>query len=116
MRVCTACGGVVGEPGKVYGYAGRWCHCLQDGQTYVLPWQPSSPPAVWPPTKKDTSKFDYERLKRTVQRAVLKPHIRRSQGVWTCQRLSGNTGYGRTPGDAYSHWQAQNRILFGASL
>lgn len=24
---CTKCGGFVGEPGKIYGYAGKWCQC-----------------------------------------------------------------------------------------
>lgn len=24
---CLACGGFVGETGKVYGYAGKWCQC-----------------------------------------------------------------------------------------
>ena len=24
---CTKCGGFIGEPGKAYGYAGKWCHC-----------------------------------------------------------------------------------------
>lgn len=27
MNSCAACGGLIGEPGKAYGYAGRWCHC-----------------------------------------------------------------------------------------
>ncbi len=26
--MCGSCGGLIGEPGKVYGYAGRWCHCF----------------------------------------------------------------------------------------
>ena len=29
MRSCAACGGLIGEPGKAYGYAGRWCHCTK---------------------------------------------------------------------------------------
>lgn len=24
---CKKCGGFIGEPGKVYGYAGKWCVC-----------------------------------------------------------------------------------------
>ena len=28
MRNCLKCGNAVGEPGKVYGYAGEWCHCV----------------------------------------------------------------------------------------
>lgn len=24
---CDKCGGFIGEPGKAYGYAGRWCQC-----------------------------------------------------------------------------------------
>lgn len=27
MNSCAACGGLIGEPGKAYGYVGRWCHC-----------------------------------------------------------------------------------------
>lgn len=27
MQTCAACGGAIGEQGKAYGYAGRWCHC-----------------------------------------------------------------------------------------
>ena len=29
MRSCAACGGLIGEPGRAYGYAGRWCHCTK---------------------------------------------------------------------------------------
>lgn len=29
MRSCAACGGLIGEPGKAYGYVGRWCHCTK---------------------------------------------------------------------------------------
>lgn len=29
MRMCAACGGLIGEPGKAYGYVGRWCHCTE---------------------------------------------------------------------------------------
>lgn len=29
MKSCAACGGAIGEPGKAYSYAGRWCHCTQ---------------------------------------------------------------------------------------
>lgn len=24
---CGRCGGLIAQPGKVYGYAGKWCHC-----------------------------------------------------------------------------------------
>ncbi len=24
---CLNCGGLIGESGKVYGYAGKWCYC-----------------------------------------------------------------------------------------
>lgn len=24
---CCNCGGFIGEPGKAYGYAGKWCYC-----------------------------------------------------------------------------------------
>lgn len=26
-RSCGRCGGLIAEPGKVYSYAGKWCHC-----------------------------------------------------------------------------------------
>jgi len=26
---CRNCGGFVGEAGKPYGYAGKWCHCAK---------------------------------------------------------------------------------------
>lgn len=26
-RSCGRCGGLIAESGKVYGYAGKWCHC-----------------------------------------------------------------------------------------
>lgn len=29
MQSCAACGGAIGEPGKAYGYAGKWCHCVR---------------------------------------------------------------------------------------
>lgn len=25
--MCMSCGGLIGEPGKVYGWAGKWCYC-----------------------------------------------------------------------------------------
>lgn len=25
--MCRKCGGLIGEPGKAYGWAGKWCHC-----------------------------------------------------------------------------------------
>lgn len=28
MKTCLNCSGAVGEPGKAYGFAGKWCHCL----------------------------------------------------------------------------------------
>lgn len=28
-NTCTKCGGFVGEPMKAYGYAGKWCHCVE---------------------------------------------------------------------------------------
>ena len=24
---CGRCGGLIAQPGKVYGWAGKWCHC-----------------------------------------------------------------------------------------
>lgn len=49
MNSCERCGGAIGEPGKAYGYAGKWCRC------------PSSPPtpAVPPPAP---SVEDYAKL------------------------------------------------------
>lgn len=25
--MCSKCGGLIGEPNKAYGWAGKWCHC-----------------------------------------------------------------------------------------
>lgn len=33
MASCLNCGGLIGEPGKVYGYAGKWCYCPKDPAT-----------------------------------------------------------------------------------
>lgn len=30
--MCTKCGGFIGEPGKAYGYAGKWCDCAFKGK------------------------------------------------------------------------------------
>lgn len=30
---CPKCGGFVGETGKSYGYAGKWCHCTWPQET-----------------------------------------------------------------------------------
>jgi hypothetical protein len=27
MRTCKDCGGGIGEPGEITGWAGKWCHC-----------------------------------------------------------------------------------------
>lgn len=27
--MCQKCGGLIGEPGKAYGWAGKWCLCAQ---------------------------------------------------------------------------------------
>lgn len=35
--MCHHCGGLIGEPNKAYGWAGKWCHCGQTqrlGETY----------------------------------------------------------------------------------
>lgn len=28
--ICTKCGGLIGRPGKVYGWGGDWCCCQKD--------------------------------------------------------------------------------------
>lgn len=28
-NMCQKCGGLIGESGKAYGWAGKWCHCAQ---------------------------------------------------------------------------------------
>ena len=28
MSTCENCGGLIAEPGKVYGWGGKFCHCL----------------------------------------------------------------------------------------
>lgn len=30
MKVCPKCKGAIGEMGKLYGYAGKWCQCFTD--------------------------------------------------------------------------------------
>ena len=30
MDRCLNCGGAIGEPGKIYGYAGKWCYCPEN--------------------------------------------------------------------------------------
>lgn len=42
MYSCQKCGGAVGEPGKAYGYAGKWCYCPEPTQPLV--WQDGIPP------------------------------------------------------------------------
>jgi phage terminase large subunit GpA-like protein len=36
--MCQHCGGLIAEPMKAYGWAGKWCHCAQkaaaDGETF----------------------------------------------------------------------------------
>lgn len=32
MSTCANCSGLIAEPGKAYGYAGKWCFC-----TYAKP-------------------------------------------------------------------------------
>lgn len=29
MQSCAGCGGAIGELGKAYAYAGKWCHCVR---------------------------------------------------------------------------------------
>jgi hypothetical protein len=37
--MCQHCGGLIAEPMKAYGWAGKWCHCGQkasaDGEKFV---------------------------------------------------------------------------------
>ena len=59
MRSCAACGGLIGEPGKAYGYAGRWCHCtkpLPNDYPHVQ-WFPHIREGIMPPkTLEDLAK------------------------------------------------------------
>ena len=32
---CMTCGGLIAEPGKVYGWAGKWCHCIRPEKVCV---------------------------------------------------------------------------------
>lgn len=37
MSMCEHCGGLIAEPNKAYGWAGKWCHCAPTtnmGETY----------------------------------------------------------------------------------
>lgn len=29
-EMCPKCGGLIAEPNKVYGWAGKWCYCSSD--------------------------------------------------------------------------------------
>jgi hypothetical protein len=37
--MCQHCGGLIAEPMKAYGWAGKWCHCSQkasaDGEKFI---------------------------------------------------------------------------------
>lgn len=52
---CQQCGGFIGEPGKAYGYAGKWCHCPKAALKPVSPttgqivkdWPEKCPPHDW---------------------------------------------------------------------
>ncbi len=35
MTMCTGCGGMIAEPGKLYGWAGKWCHCWRRPAGYI---------------------------------------------------------------------------------
>lgn len=39
---CSVCGGLIAEPNKAYGYAGKWCHCAS-GVWGQGTWPPKSP-------------------------------------------------------------------------
>lgn len=41
MATCLRCDGLIAEPGKVYGFAGKFCHCG---------WEVSQKPKVTPMT------------------------------------------------------------------
>ena len=53
MRSCAACGGAIGEPGKVYGYVGRGCHCphpIPNDYPHVQ-WFPEIKEGIMPPSR-----------------------------------------------------------------
>lgn len=44
--MCQKCGGLIGEPGKAYGWTGKWCLCAWQGEgTLTAPKLFVGPPA-----------------------------------------------------------------------
>lgn len=41
MSTCQTCGGLIAEPNKAYGYAGKFCHCRWPDR--LFPHQPTPP-------------------------------------------------------------------------
>lgn len=80
---CATCGGFIGEPGKVYGYAGKWCHC----------WNPASRPLTAAPT------IDPSRV-REVLLGLGKPRFYRAGGQWVVRVGMSKYG-GATPKAAW---------------
>ena len=56
MTHCLTCGGAMGEPGKSYGYAGKWCHC-----SVTHPLQRSAPPEYYEQIKVITNTVSSDR-------------------------------------------------------
>lgn len=45
---CVQCGGFIGEPGKAYGYSGKYCFCANQNPyaPYIIKQQEYSGPAL----------------------------------------------------------------------
>ncbi len=37
MSECKHCGGLIAEPNKAYGFAGKWCHCGWANDQFTVP-------------------------------------------------------------------------------
>ena len=90
--MCRACKGLIAEPGKVYGYAGDFCHCVEPKRPSLVDFQGA-----------------LERMSR--------PRLKRSAGVWVCS-LGLRKGFGRTPREAYDAYKSHEwlaRVSFNGA-
>lgn len=89
---CGKCGGFIGEPGKVYGYAGRWCHCidLKHASPPIIDLNETIRRVVEQKQKKESAKILAERPKAhpPIDSLLMTPH---DFVVWMRGFFSGRT-------------------------